>query len=626
MQKAITLNHSDGGHSVDASTSSHRRSEFHNDTLCHIYSDNTHTKITHTMANTLMQMQTHTYTLPVYWASYLINGDASGNTDEEIAEIDAFCYANGLGWASDCTNQNEFAHTNDANNIGGAVADFHFLVEAETPPPAPTNVGLNPIAMASLLNVKLSKAGRSALRKKLTILQSHLPKLPVGVVEDPSNAGTHRWPLAKLSATALLAKAVALGVTDFSPYGPNAQGAQPQPQPQPQPQAQPEDAEVVTPQPEVVTPERAQVISESVEAATQPESVEVTVTLPEGVVRVSASKAFGMKHKALKGIMVDVFPVGHCSHVPAVDPNMYMGYEDGKLLADILRTMGRVDSLGEHDKWLSNLWLAGQRGTGKSCIIKQVAAVLRRPLHVIKIRPTTTVQDLLGDFDIRSVGQGEDAQLWVDGTLTKAVKEAHSIVVLDEYSRGTQLGVSLNGPLQDRCLQITELGIDIPFADGVNMIVTDNSVGVVDDSGVFDGCDLDVSQIERWPTQVIVDYLPKGKEVDILMAKVKGLPKHLAETMVDVAGAARKAASTDLGDPRFCPSLRLLSSWALAMLEGRDMKRSFKQTMLIGLPNDTAEAGLVILADQVHPEHLTNPLVEPSGPKPTGDEATGDEA
>ena len=563
-----------------------------------------HTQPKHT-TRTHMHMQTHTYTLPAYWASYLINGDASGNSDDDIAEIDAFCYANGLGWASDCTNLNEFAPSNDANSVGGAVMDFTFHVQPAKPV----------VAMSVPLNVKISKAGRGLLRKELTTRQAGLPKLPVGVSPDTSNAGTHRWPLARLNGTALLTKAVALGVTDFSPYGPNAKAQPAKAQPA---KVTPEPAEV-TPEPARVTPEPAKAQPEPAKA--QPEPAKVTTALPEGVVRVAATKAFGMKHKALKGIMVDVFPVGHCSHVPDVDPNMYLGYEDGNLLADILRTMGRVTSLGGHDKWLSNLWLAGQRGTGKSCLIKQVAAVLRRPLHVIKIRPTTTVQDLLGDFDVRSVGQGEDAPLWVDGTLTKAVKEPHAIVVLDEYSRGTQLGVSLNGPLQDRCLQITELGVDIPFAEGVNMVVTDNSVGVVDDSGVFDGCDMDVSQVERWPTQVIVDHLPRGKEIDVLTSKVKGLPQHLAETMVDVAGAARRAASTDLGDPRFCPSLRLLSSWGLAMVEGRDMKRSFKQTMLIGLPKDTAEAGLVILADQVHPELLKEPLKKPSTPKAPNDNA-----
>jgi hypothetical protein len=34
-------------------------------------------------------MQTETFTLPASWASFLINGDASGLADDEVAEIDA---------------------------------------------------------------------------------------------------------------------------------------------------------------------------------------------------------------------------------------------------------------------------------------------------------------------------------------------------------------------------------------------------------------------------------------------------------------------------------------------------------------------------------------------------------
>lgn len=34
-------------------------------------------------------MQIETFTLPAAWASFLINGDASGLTDDEVAEIDA---------------------------------------------------------------------------------------------------------------------------------------------------------------------------------------------------------------------------------------------------------------------------------------------------------------------------------------------------------------------------------------------------------------------------------------------------------------------------------------------------------------------------------------------------------
>jgi len=71
-------------------------------------------------------MKLDTYILPAYWASYLINGDLSGYEDSEIAEIEAFC--KDLGPCMDVTDENEFSWTNDANDLGGAVATFHFLV------------------------------------------------------------------------------------------------------------------------------------------------------------------------------------------------------------------------------------------------------------------------------------------------------------------------------------------------------------------------------------------------------------------------------------------------------------------------------------------------------------------
>jgi len=71
-------------------------------------------------------MKTETYILPAHWACYLINADLSGYEESEIAEIEAFC--KDLGPCMDVTDENEFSWTNDANDLGGAVATFHFLV------------------------------------------------------------------------------------------------------------------------------------------------------------------------------------------------------------------------------------------------------------------------------------------------------------------------------------------------------------------------------------------------------------------------------------------------------------------------------------------------------------------
>lgn len=71
-------------------------------------------------------METIEYTLPAYWASYLVNGDASGLSDAEQAEVDAFIAKESKPRALSFVSVGEsyFAHRNDANSLGGDVADF----------------------------------------------------------------------------------------------------------------------------------------------------------------------------------------------------------------------------------------------------------------------------------------------------------------------------------------------------------------------------------------------------------------------------------------------------------------------------------------------------------------------
>lgn len=81
-------------------------------------------------------MKTETYTLPAYWASYLVNGDGSGLEDEEITEIDAWCererHRIGAEFDTfvcvDCSEESEFSWHNDATTMGGDVLDYTFQV------------------------------------------------------------------------------------------------------------------------------------------------------------------------------------------------------------------------------------------------------------------------------------------------------------------------------------------------------------------------------------------------------------------------------------------------------------------------------------------------------------------
>ena len=63
------------------------------------------------------------YTLPAYWASYLINGDASGLDDDEIEAVDWFLRREDSPLIVD-VGEPYFSHRNDATRLGGDVCEY----------------------------------------------------------------------------------------------------------------------------------------------------------------------------------------------------------------------------------------------------------------------------------------------------------------------------------------------------------------------------------------------------------------------------------------------------------------------------------------------------------------------
>jgi len=78
-----------------------------------------------------MNIETIEYKLPAYWASYLINGDASGLLDKcqdspeqsEQATIDQWLESEGNPHFVDCGEQ-YFSWSNEATSLGGDVCDY----------------------------------------------------------------------------------------------------------------------------------------------------------------------------------------------------------------------------------------------------------------------------------------------------------------------------------------------------------------------------------------------------------------------------------------------------------------------------------------------------------------------
>lgn len=67
-----------------------------------------------------------TFTLPAFWASYLINGDDSDLTERDKRIIDSFVDVNELLDCINCSDAEWFAHENDATFESGNVKEYTF--------------------------------------------------------------------------------------------------------------------------------------------------------------------------------------------------------------------------------------------------------------------------------------------------------------------------------------------------------------------------------------------------------------------------------------------------------------------------------------------------------------------
>lgn len=73
-----------------------------------------------------------TYTLPAYWATYLINGDDSGISDEDKQQCDSFLSRERLTMPVSCSDESWFSWHNDSgNNLGGDVMEYVFLIPCQ---------------------------------------------------------------------------------------------------------------------------------------------------------------------------------------------------------------------------------------------------------------------------------------------------------------------------------------------------------------------------------------------------------------------------------------------------------------------------------------------------------------
>jgi MoxR-like ATPase len=230
-----------------------------------------------------------------------------------------------------------------------------------------------------------------------------------------------------------------------------------------------------------------------------------------------------------------------------------------------------------------NTWLAGERGTGKTEFVTQLASRLGRRLFRVNFDEAIERADFIGANSIEN-----GSVVWKAGVITQAIQYTGSIVLIDEvgFARPQSIAVlhSLCERSPHRSIVISETGQRIPVASHVAFFCADNSNGHGDTSGNFAGVrDQNTAFIDRFGYTLRFEYLPELQEVALVSSRT-GLNVDASTVLIRFANVAReKARAGVLTQP---PSLRQLFAWARAVSKGVPVGIAFENAIINKFPSD----------------------------------------
>lgn len=267
--------------------------------------------------------------------------------------------------------------------------------------------------------------------------------------------------------------------------------------------------------------------------------VEATV-----VRRAPCLDVFGVEVKDMKGndVMVEVWD--HPA-APAVDPHFIWS-------ADILRHLLLAQDTGE------NLWLGGEKGTGKSETARQFAARTGRAFTRINFTKHSGVEDFIG-----ATGLVNGQTVFEPKGFLLAFTAPSSVILLDEVTNTdpAELAV-LNGWLEPNAA-VTIGGKVWRRAAGVLCFAADNTLTNGDQSGRYAGTrTMNSALADRFARIIQFCFLPEDQEVDAVQRHT-GCSEVLARHVVQAVNICRSKVET--GDIIDAPSIRSVCAFIRAL-------------------------------------------------------------
>jgi hypothetical protein len=196
-----------------------------------------------------------------------------------------------------------------------------------------------------------------------------------------------------------------------------------------------------------------------------------------------------------------------------------------------------------------NLWLGGEKGTGKTQTVMQFAALTGRSFTRINFHKYTTAEEYFGAGALKNGDTCFEA-----GDFLKAYTRAGSVILLDEITNADAGELAPLNALLEPNAEVNIGGKVWKRAEGVLIFGADNTLGNGDASGRYAGTrQMNAALLDRFARAVHFNFLPRAVERQALMNHT-GCALGLANAVLDVVDVCRAQLQT--GALVDAPSLR----------------------------------------------------------------------
>jgi len=192
------------------------------------------------------------------------------------------------------------------------------------------------------------------------------------------------------------------------------------------------------------------------------------------------------------------------------------------------------------------LFVTGLSGNGKTMMVEQACASLKRQYSRVQITPETDEDDLIGGFRLDN---GDT--VFSEGPVIRAMK-AGAVLCLDEIDRGSNRIMCLQGVLEGNPVLIKKTGEIVYPAKGFTVIATANTKGRGSDDGRFIAANIiDEAFLERFNITIEQQYPTASVEKRIILKHMKiygKIDEDFAQKLVSWSQTIRKSYEDDAVD------------------------------------------------------------------------------